>query len=385
MEPRPIQRGKHRPYAVWLQKRADTGTWRIRWVDPDTGQRCSETCGTDSAFARDRRDAKVAELRAGHSGRTDQHRLGELAAAVGGWMVGRSATSAGKARRAVEALRDACGNLYLHRIQRGHLMDLRGHLLRKHAPATVNSYMRSLRSALSYARDAGWLRENPARGWKGIGVPEPEPSVRVVEPAEFEKLVSATAVPGIRLLLVVAYYQGLRRAELCHLRWESIDLAGGTLRVINVAEADELTKSRRNRAIALRVPCREVLQAWWEEVEKIAGPHGLEPKYPHVVVTRYGRPYTPDRLTHVFQELVETSGIRHCTLHDLRRSFSTLAQRAGLHPSMVQALGGWSSLAVVRKHYTGDVTEAHRKAMEFLDAGPGVAPKPPRGRKRKTS
>jgi hypothetical protein len=34
----------------------------------------------------------------------------------------------------------------------------------------------------------------------------------------------------------------------------------------------------------------------------------------------------------------------------------------------VQALGGWKSLAVVRNHYTGDIQEAHRAAMDSLDA-----------------
>jgi hypothetical protein len=30
----------------------------------------------------------------------------------------------------------------------------------------------------------------------------------------------------------------------------------------------------------------------------------------------------------------------------------------------VKDLGGWSEVSVVEKHYTGDVSEAHRKAMK---------------------
>ena len=32
----------------------------------------------------------------------------------------------------------------------------------------------------------------------------------------------------------------------------------------------------------------------------------------------------------------------------------------------VKDLGGWSVVSVVEKHYTGDVSQAHRKAMEQI-------------------
>jgi len=63
------------------------------------------------------------------------------------------------------------------------------------------------------------------------------------------------------------------------------------------------------------------------------------------------------------RKLVALAGIAHCALHDLRRSFSTLAQRAGVDRYTVKDLGGWSVVSVVEKHYTGDVSEAHRRAM----------------------
>ena len=56
--------------------------------------------------------------------------------------------------------------------------------------------------------------------------------------------------------------------------------------------------------------------------------------------------------------------IAPCSLHDLRRSFSTLAQRAGVDKYTVKDLGGWSVVSVVEKHYTGDVQEVHRRAMD---------------------
>ena len=54
------------------------------------------------------------------------------------------------------------------------------------------------------------------------------------------------------------------------------------------------------------------------------------------------------------------------SLHDLRRSFSTLAQRAGVDKYTVKDLGDWSVVSVVEKHYTGDVQEVHRRAMDRI-------------------
>lgn len=79
-----------------------------------------------------------------------------------------------------------------------------------------------------------------------------------------------------------------------------------------------------------------------------------------------GQPFKADWLTHWFAGLVERAGVAHCTLHDLRRSFSTLAQRAGVDRHVVKDLGGWSTVGVVEKHDSGDISLVHRQAMEQI-------------------
>jgi integrase len=82
------------------------------------------------------------------------------------------------------------------------------------------------------------------------------------------------------------------------------------------------------------------------------------------------RPIKPNWLTREFGRLVKKAGIAACTIHDLRRSWSTLAQRAGIDRFTVKDLGGWSSVSVVERHYTGDVSVTHRRAMDKI-AGVG--------------
>ena len=192
---------------------------------------------------------------------------------------------------------------------------------------------------------------------------EPEKEVRVVERDEFSKLLAKCEDPSFRALLVVGYCQGLRHKELVDLRWSRVDLDGETLHVVNVAKAGELTKSRKNRSVPLHPDALTVLTELHADAPKIVQNGTIRPKATYVFTWPDGKPYKADWVTHEFSRLVQRAGIAHCTLHDLRRSFSTLAQRAGVDKYIVKDLGGWSVVSVVEKHYTGDVSEAHRRAM----------------------
>jgi len=236
------------------------------------------------------------------------------------------------------------------------------------SPATVNKDLRQIRSALSYAMDGGIVRGNPLLRWRGLMVPEPEKAVRVVEPGEFERLLHVCCNPGFKALLIVAYQQGLRRTEVANLRWTAVDLAGRALSVVNIPEAGELTKSRRNRALPMHPDVQSVLAQLWNQAPKKVDVGQIVPTTPHVFTWPNGRPFKADWITHEFDRLVKRSGIAHCTIHDLRRSFSTLAQRAGVDRSIVKDLGGWSCIRVVERHYTGDITPALREAMEKIVA-----------------
>ncbi len=87
---------------------------------------------------------------------------------------------------------------------------------------------------------------------------------------------------------------------------------------------------------------------------------------PYVFCWPDGKQWKADWVSREFTKLVKKSGIPPCNLHDLRRSFSTLAQRAGVDRYTVKNLGGWSVVSVVEKHYTGDVQEVHRRAMDRI-------------------
>ena len=60
------------------------------------------------------------------------------------------------------------------------------------------------------------------------------------------------------------------------------------------------------------------------------------------------------------------AGIPHRTPHDPRRSFATIAQRAGVDKYTVKDFGQWSVVSLAEKHYTGNVEQVLRTAMDRI-------------------
>jgi len=357
------------PTAVWLRKRKGKKgtTYGLRWLDPLTGQGRSEACGADLAYARERRQQIREKIRDGLAGRLPEVALSDFIGRMDALMAGKSVETLRKTKESLKVLGKLCGEPRVSAITRAVVMDFRAkRLAGRLSPATVNKDLRQIKSALSYAVDAGFLNGNPLLRWKGLMVREPEKQVRVVEADEFAKLLTACGNPTFRALLVVAYRAGLRRKELANLRWSAVDLEHDALHVVNVAEAGEFTKSRKNRVVPMHPEVRAVLGAMHEQAPKVVRDGKAVPSMTYVFGWPDGQQYVADWITHEFARVVKRAGIAHCTCHDLRRSFSTIAQRAGVDKYTVKDLGGWSTVGVVEKHYTGDVSEVHREAMRRI-------------------
>ena len=357
---------RNSPTAVWITRyKGKRGTtYSLRWIDPRTGRWQREPCGRDLAYTRTRRDEIKQELRDGLAGRLPDVSLTELAGRMDTFMAGKSPETISKTKDSLNALEDACKVGLIASVDRGAIMDFRAKRLEKGlATATVNKDLRQIRSALSYAVDAGLLKANPLLRWKGFLLRETEKRVRVIEKAEFAKLLKASKDATFKALMIVAYRQGLRRGELVQLRWDAVDLESGILHVVNVPKAGELTKSRKNRSLPPHPRAREAMQGLWAKTPKKIDNGQAVSAHTYVFCWPNGEPFKHGWASRQFTDLVGKAKIAPCSLHDCRRSFSTLAQRAGIDRNTVKDLGGWSALSVVEKHYTGEVPEVFERAM----------------------
>jgi integrase len=152
--------------------------------------------------------------------------------------------------------------------------------------------------------------------------------------------------PMQRALWYLAATTGMRRGEVCGLRWEDVDLDAGELAVKSshvmvggkVVESAPKTK-RGRRVIALDPATIDVLRAWRRQQRRERLRYGLawEDEGDHLLThavyftkpPRHGVPVRPDWVTMAFRRLVDGSGLPDLNLHGLRHSWATAAYDAG--------------------------------------------------------
>ncbi len=148
------------------------------------------------------------------------------------------------------------------------------------------------------------------------------------------------------VLLMVDF--GLRRAEVCALNWEDVDLQSGLIRV-------QRGKGGKARSAAIGATTREALLAYQRTV------YGCPYNSP-LFLGRYGTRFTGGGLALVFCRISKRVGFL-TTADSLRRTFTILSLRAGMDSLHLQALGGWADMTMV-SHYAQmvdeDLLEAHR-------------------------
>lgn len=101
-----------------------------------------------------------------------------------------------------------------------------------------------LRAALAAARRRGLVTSNPAEG-RMDSIPDDsgDDDLHVWEPSETARFLEHVASDRLSVLYELAAYGGLRRAELCGLRWSDVDEDGAGVEIRQTIV--ELTRAPR--------------------------------------------------------------------------------------------------------------------------------------------
>ena len=229
---------------------------------------------------------------------------------------------------------------------------------------TVHKHHQLLFTALECAVRHEMLNRNPARR---VDPPAKEPPRHAFYNTEqlrtlFLVVRGEPLEPAVKL----AGYLGLRRSEICGLRWENVDLEAGLLSIREVRTevgGSVVLKAPKTRTSARRLgigglrDLRRVLRQAWEHRRSD------DPKE-WVVLRRDGTPPDPDLLTRDLMMAVRRSGLPRITLHGLRHSFASVANSQGVPMFDISRTLGHSSLSVTSSIYTHlfDTTESRALA-----------------------
>ena len=170
--------------------------------------------------------------------------------------------------------------------------------------------------------------------------------------------------------------RGLRRGELCGLRWGAIDLESGIVSIVHtlvvvdgkVQKSTPKTSSSR-RSVPLDSSLVKLLIAHrnrQREDHLRAGNAWIDTGY--VFVDRVGRTYSPEVVSDRFDRLVKKSGLPRIRLHDTRHTAASLMLASGVSVKVVQEMLGHSSPAITLSIYAHTTPSMAREAGAALSA-----------------
>jgi integrase len=183
--------------------------------------------------------------------------------------------------------------------------------------------------------------------------------MRVWSAAEAREFLDATSDDRRAFAWALLLTRGLRRGELCGLKWSAVDLVAGTLRVESTLitvegrpVASRPKTSAGRRSIPLDAHLVALLRAHRkrQQTEQLA----VGPAYEHggyLVADELGHPYHPDTISGWFEARVAETGLPRIRLHDCRHTAASLMLASGVPVKVVSEILGHASPTITLSVY----------------------------------
>lgn len=220
----------------------------------------------------------------------------------------------------------------------------------KVANSTVNRTMEVVRAVLRKAAyDWEWLERVP----RVRMLPEPKRRIRWITKDEANRLINA--LPShLAAMVRLSLETGLRKANVTGLQWSQVDLARRTAWI-----HPDQAKARKAIAVPLSIAAVEVIREQF-------GKHVTH------VFSYKGNSVTQVN-TKTWRKTLEKVGISDFRWHDLRHTWASWHVQSGTPLHVLQELGAWESVEMVRKyaHLSSDHLTQYVDRFTTIQAGNG--------------
>lgn len=245
-------------------------------------------------------------------------------------------------------------NVTLRGLAPGHIQSFyNSEIKRGISPSTVRKYHTNIHKCLQYAMRLDIIDRNPA---DRIVLPKKQhkPLGTVYSTEEIKQLLEFFQGDVLETVIHLTATYGLRRSEVCGLRWESVDFANGTISICHTAVSSkngviysDATKTRSScRTLPLTGSMAQYLKAvraHQQEEKEFLGAAYVDSGY--VCVASDGVPLTPNAVSMHFRRMIRKSGLPYIRFHDLRQS-----QRSHIAPQHRARHPGHSRMAGTQRH-----------------------------------
>lgn len=236
----------------------------------------------------------------------------------------------------------------------------------------------TLKQMLDLAVGDEILRKNPCDRIKAPANDTEERDTLLPERVNvLRRLLDVLPLTPLIIAIYLALFAGLRRGEICAIRWKHFDVKAGTLRVDSSLSPDDglvgmkgsKKSTRKFRIIPVPSFLVEMLAGWKTQqstlFELTLGMRQTDDS--PIVNSQEGGFMHPDNLDRAWKRFANRYGYSDFTLHQLRHTFATLLFAAGVDLKVVQYLMGHSDPVFTMKLYIHYMDHMGVQAREALD------------------
>ena len=231
-------------------------------------------------------------------------------------------------------------------------------------PNSVIHYHAVIHQALKYALKTDLVSQNVA-----LKVDRPKKNdfqPVFLDAAELQHLFEVIKGTKLELPVLVAAFYGLRRGEVCGLKWDAIDFERGTLtvkRTVTSIQLDGKTQMIEQESAKTKFSMRTLplVGSFKEYFQKVKEAQTLNKKvcgncynYEYdgfVFVDEMGDLLKPDYLTTQFPAFIQRNGMKKMRFHDLRHSCASLLLANGVPLKQIQDWLGHSDFSTTANIY----------------------------------
>ena len=175
----------------------------------------------------------------------------------------------------------------------------------------------------------------------------------------------------LELAVKLAGSLGMRREEICGLKWENVDLQRHLVLIREARTAYGATivqKETKNRSSVrtLYLPDEVYLLLEQEQARQQQERCVQSPAYnptDHVILDAKGAPYSPNALSLAFTRFVKKNDLPRLTFHGLRHTFATIASCQGASLFDIGKALGHSTPATTGRIYTHLLDQTHKATL----------------------
>lgn len=252
----------------------------------------------------------------------------------------------------------------LRGLEARHIQQFYTEKLKTVKPNSVIHYHAVIYQALKYAMKTDLVAQNVAMK---VDRPKKNDFQPVfLDAAELQKLFEIIKGTKLELPVLVAAFYGLRRGEVCGLKWDAIDFERGAITIKRTVTSVQLNgktqiieqESAKTKSSMRTLPLVGSFREYFLQVKeaqelnkKVCGNCYNYEYDGFVFVDEMGERMKPDYLTSQFPAFIQRHGMRKMRFHDLRHSCASLLLANGVPLKQIQEWLGHSDFSTTANIY----------------------------------